>query len=115
MFLYILLAMILNGCSNYDIQSKELAVAHVNEAYSQNIKISGGKVVDEYFEIDTNMPDDIGLKIQPNNNTNTSGFNDFSIKGVPKYKGEYTTNISTGFYSNGSDELNKKYKLIIVG
>ncbi|RSF38999.1 hypothetical protein EGU01_16225 [Acinetobacter baumannii] len=113
MFLYILLAIILNGCSNYDIQSKELAVAHVNEVYSQNIKISGGKVVDEYFEIDTNMLDDIELKIQPNNNT--SGFNDFSIKGVPKYKGEYTTNISTGFYSNGSDELNKKYKLIIVG
>ncbi|HFG6967547.1 TPA: hypothetical protein ACNSTW_003876 [Acinetobacter baumannii] len=113
MFQYILLAMILNGCSNYDIQPKELAVAHVNEAYSQNIKISGVKVVDEYFEIDTNMLDDIELKIQPNNNT--SGFNDFSIKGVPKYKGEYTTNILTGFYSSGSDELNKKYKLIIVG
>ncbi|WP_336032217.1 hypothetical protein [Acinetobacter pittii] len=112
MFRYILLAMTLNSCSNYDVQPKELAVAHINEAYSQNIKISGGKVVDKYFEIDTDMPDDLGLKIQPNNDT--SGFNNFSIKGIPKHKGEYIINISTGFYGRGSDELNKKYKLIIV-
>jgi len=104
--------MTLNGCSNYDVQPKELVVAHVNKAYIQNIKIRGGKVIDKYFEIDTNMPDDLGLKIQPNNDT--SGFNDFSIKGIPKHKGEYTINISTGFYGSGSAELNKKYKLIIV-
>ncbi|WP_447508223.1 hypothetical protein [Acinetobacter lactucae] len=112
MFRYILLGLILSGCSNYDAQPKELAVAYVNKSYSQNIKITGGKVVDKYFEIDTDMPDDLGLKIQPNNDT--SGFNDFSIKGIPKHKGEYTINISTGFYGRGSDELNKKYKLIIV-
>ena len=98
--------MTLNSCSNYDVQLKELAVAHINEAYSQNIKISGGKVVDKYFEIDTDMPDDLGLKIQPNNDT--SGFNNFSIKGIPNHKREYIINISTGFYGRGSDELNKE-------
>lgn len=98
----------LNDCSNYDVQPKELTIVYVNEVYFQNIKITGGKVVDKYFEIDTDMPDDLGLKIQPNNDT--SGFNDFSIKGIPKHKGEYTINISTGFYGRGSDELNKKYK-----
>jgi len=109
----ILVALNVTGCGEkYTIQPNELSIAHVNKSYSQNIKITGGKVVDKYFEIDTDMPDDLGLKIQPNNDT--SGFNDFSIKGIPKYKGEYTINISTGFYGGGSDELNKKYKLIIV-
>ncbi|MDC4310402.1 hypothetical protein NQ650_15665 [Acinetobacter baumannii] len=109
----ILIALNVTGCGEkYTIQPNELSIAHVNKSYSQNIKITGGKVVDKYFEIDTDMPDDLGLKIQPNNDT--SGFNDFSIKGTPKYKGEYTINISTGFYGGGSDELNKKYKLIIV-
>ena len=112
MFRYILLVLMLSGCSNYEVRPRELSVAHVNKVYSENIKITGVKVIDKYFEIDTNIPDDLGLKIQPNNDT--SGFNDFSIKGIPKYKGEYTINISTGFYGRGSDELNKKYKLIIV-
>ena len=71
-------------------------------------------LVEKYFEIDTNKTDDLGLKIQPNNEA--SGFNKFLIKSIPKYKDEYTINISTGFYDrdNYNDELNKNYKLIIV-
>ncbi|ENW09607.1 hypothetical protein F930_03387 [Acinetobacter pittii ANC 3678] len=84
MFRYILLAIILNGCSNYEVRPREMRVAHVNKVYSENIKITGGKVSEQNFELTSNIPENQEIKITPVDDID--GCNHIKIEGIPKYK-----------------------------
>ena len=80
--------LIFTGCGKkYSITPDRLPTAYVNQEYEQTIKISGGKVVDQYAKLDTNIPKDLGIVVQPINNLD--GYNILEIKGTPKYTGEY--------------------------
>ncbi|ADI92670.1 hypothetical protein [Acinetobacter oleivorans] len=111
MFRYILLGLILSGCSNYDAQPKELAVAYVNKSYSQNIKITGGKVSEQHFELTSNIPENQEIKITPVDDID--GYNHLRIDGIPKYKGKYEIIINAHFYGRGDDKLNKTYEFVV--
>ena len=61
--------LIFTGCGKkYSITPDRLPTAYVNQEYKQTIKISGGKVVDQYAKLDTNIPKDLGIVVQPINN-----------------------------------------------
>ena len=48
--------LIFTGCGKkYSITPDRLPTAYVNQEYEQTIKISGGKVVDQYAKLDTNL------------------------------------------------------------
>ncbi|WP_111893855.1 hypothetical protein [Acinetobacter sp. MB5] len=104
--------LILTGCGKkYTITPDTLSVAYVNQEYKQTIKISGGKVIDKDMPLETNIPDDLGIIIQPLNDLD--GYNIIKIQGVPKYKGKYTIHILAGFYGGGGAEVNKTYNLMV--
>ena len=100
--------LIFTGCGKkYSITPDRLSTAYVNQEYKQTIKISGGKVVDQYAKLDTNIPKDLGIVVQPINNLD--GYNILEIKGTPKHKGIFTISIWSGFYAGGNEEINKTY------
>ncbi len=100
--------LILTGCGKkYTITPDELPVAHVNQKYYQVIHISGGKVVDKDQPLNTNIPEDLGITVQPANDRD--GYNIVEVKGTPKYKGTFTIHIWVGFYAGGGNEINKTY------
>lgn len=100
--------LLLNGCGKkYIIIPDSLPVAHINQAYQQTIKISGGKIIDKDQPLKTNIPEDLGITIQPANEID--GYNIIEIKGTPKYRGTFTIHIWGGFYGGGNAEINKKY------
>ncbi len=47
----------------YKISPESLPVAHINQEYQQIIKISGGKVIDKYAELETNIPENLALPL----------------------------------------------------
>ncbi|ENX41724.1 hypothetical protein [Acinetobacter sp. NIPH 2100] len=100
------------GCSKgYKIEPNELPNARVGQPYHQSLIITGGKVVDKYFHLKTDLPNDVGVVIEPSNELD--GYNNINIKGTPKYSGNFSIEISTGFYGKGDDELSKTYDFII--
>lgn len=102
----------ISGCSKkYNITPDTLPSAHVNQQYHQLINISGGKVIDKYAELKNNIPDDLGLIIQPANDLD--GYNIIEIKGTPKYKGTFTVHISVDFYSGGGAEIDQTYTILV--
>ncbi|WP_374251932.1 hypothetical protein [Acinetobacter brisouii] len=104
--------LVLTGCGKkYTITPDTLPVAYVNQEYKQTIKISGGKVVDQYARLETNMPKNLGVTVQPVNDLD--GYNIIEIKGIPKYRGEYIITIKADFFGGGGAEVNKTYNLIV--
>lgn len=100
--------LILAGCGKkYSITPESLPIAHINKEYQQTIKIFGGKIIDKDQPLKTNIPEDLGITIQPANNID--GYNIIEIKGIPKYRGTFTIHIWGGFYGGGDAEINKKY------
>lgn len=100
--------LILAGCGKkYTITPESLPIAHVNQSYHQVVNISGGKVSDRHFQVITNYPEDMGIKIQPTNDLD--GYNIIEIEGTPKYRGQYSIQIKAYFYGGGDAEINKKY------
>ncbi|EPS3324058.1 MULTISPECIES: hypothetical protein [Acinetobacter] len=104
-----LILLVLTSCGKkYTITPDSLPIAHVNQNYQQIINISGGKTVDKYVDFKNNIPDDLGISVSPDE---SSGYNQITIKGIPKYTGVFTIYISTGFYAGGDAEINKTYTL----
>ena len=95
----------------YKISPESLPVAHINQEYQQIIKISGGKVIDKYAELETNIPENLGITVKPVDDLD--GYNVIQIKGVPKYKGKYTIHIRADFYAGGDAEIDKTYSFIV--
>lgn len=109
-FFFILCA---SGCGKkYTITPDVLPAAHVNQNYSQTINIDGGKVVDQYAKLETNIPKELGIIIQPINNLD--GYNIIEVKGVPKYSGVYTITIKADFFGGGGAGINKTYDFIVT-
>ena len=100
----------LTGCGKkYKITPDILPIAHVNQEYKQTIKISGGKVSDTSSPLKTDIPENLGIKIQPDNDLD--GYNIIEVKGIPKYEGIFTIHIWAGFYAGGGKEIKKTYTL----
>jgi hypothetical protein len=100
--------LILTACGNkYSITPDNLPLAHINQAYQQTIKVSGGKIIDKNQPLKTNIPENLGITIQPANDID--GYNIIEIKGTPKYSGTFTIHILGGFYGGGDAKINKKY------
>ncbi|MEQ1325038.1 hypothetical protein [Acinetobacter soli] len=101
--------LILTGCGKkYSITPDSLPIAHTDQNYTQIINISGGKTIDKYVDLKSNIPDDLGISISPDEG---SGYNKITIKGTPKYTGIFTIYISTGFYAGGDSQIKKTYTL----
>lgn len=111
--LFIMIPIIfLYGCgSKYEIHPHELSIAYVGKPYSQILTISGGKVIDKNFILETNFPEDMGFTIQPVNDTD--GYNTFKIEGTPKYYGNYRISVYANFFGGGASEINKTYLLTV--
>ncbi|PTV49542.1 hypothetical protein [Acinetobacter seifertii] len=104
--------LMLTGCGKkYTITPDSLPIAHVNQEYKQTIEISGGKVVDHYAKLETNIPKELGITVQPANDLD--GYNVIEVKGTPKYKGIFTIHIWAGFYAGGNNEINKTYNFTV--
>jgi len=103
---------ILTGCGKkFTITPDRLPIAQVNQEYKQIIKISGGKVVDKDRPLNTDIPENLGITIQPANDLD--GYNIIEIKGTPQYKGTFTIHILAGFYAGGGGKIDKTYTLIV--
>ncbi|WP_336169020.1 hypothetical protein [Acinetobacter sp. 161(2023)] len=111
MFRYILLGLILSGCSRVEVHPSKLPDAHVGKSYTQFIKITGGKVSEQHFELTSNIPENQGVKIAPVDDID--GYNHIKIEGIPKYKGRYKIVINAYFYGRGDDKLNKTYEFVV--
>ena len=102
-----------SGCGKkHTITPDILPNAHVNQEYRQLIHISGGKVVDKNAELTTDIPDDLGITVEPENDL--SRYNIIEIKGKPKYEGNFIINIYVDFYGGGSKEIKKTYKFTVT-
>lgn len=100
--------LILTGCGKkYTITPDVIPTAHVNQEYRQLIQISGGKVVDQYAELTTDIPEDLGITVKPENDL--SRYNIIEIKGKPKYEGTYSISIYADFFGGGNNEIKKTY------
>ena len=98
--------LILTGCGKkYTITPDLLPTAHVNQEYRQHIQISGGKVVDKNAELTTDIPEDLGITVKPENEL--SRYNIIEIKGKPKYEGTYSISIYIDFFGGGNNEIKK--------
>lgn len=101
------------GCGKeYQISPDKLPIAYIGKPYSQDLNITGGKVVSSQFKIITDFPSDMDITIEHSEAEDILAYNRLTISGTPKYKGHYTINIYTGFYGTG-DKLNKKYDFIV--
>lgn len=102
--------LILTGCGKkYSITPDSLPIAHVNQEYKQIIKISGGKVIDKDRPLKTDIPDNLGITVQPVNDLD--GYNLIEIKGIPKHTGTFSIDIWVNFYGGGGAEIKKIYTL----
>ncbi|MEQ1345242.1 hypothetical protein [Acinetobacter seifertii] len=100
--------LILTACGKkYTITPNVLPTAHVSQEYKQLIRISGGKIVDKEAELTTDIPDDLGITVKPENDL--SKYNIIEIKGKPKYKGTFSIKIWAGFHGGGSSVIEKNY------
>ncbi len=104
--------LIITGCGKkYKITPEDLPVAYINQEYQQIIRISGGKVIDKYAELETNIPEDLSVTVKPVDDLD--GYNVIQIKGTPKHKGEYRIHIRADFYAGGDAEIDKTYNFIV--
>jgi len=104
--------LVMTGCDHeYTIEPERLPVAYVGKAYSQQLKIIGGKVSEQHFELTSNIPENQEIQITPVDYID--GYNHIKIEGIPKYKGRYKILINTYFYGRGDDKLNKTYEFVI--
>lgn len=100
------------GCSrDYNIEPNELSVAYVGKSYTQFIKITGGKISEQHFELTSNIPENQEIKITSIDDVD--GYNHIKIDGIPKYKGKYEIVINAYFYGRGDDKLNKTYEFVV--
>lgn len=54
------LLLLMTGCGHeYTIDPERLPVAYVGETYNQQLNITGGRVIPQSFEVETNFPIDI--------------------------------------------------------
>ncbi|MCU4349025.1 hypothetical protein KTH05_14870 [Acinetobacter lactucae] len=101
-----------SGCQDkYTVEPHELPVAYVGKSYNQFIKITGGKVSEQHFELTSNIPENQGFQITPVDDID--GYNHIKIEGIPKYKGKYKIIINTYFYGRGDDKLTKTYEFVV--
>ncbi|MGK8801586.1 hypothetical protein [Acinetobacter seifertii] len=104
--------LIIAGCGKeYTIIPYSLPIAHVNQEYKQTIEISGGKFVDHYAKLETNIPKELGITLQPANDLD--GYNVIEVKGTPKYKGIFTIHIWVVFYAGGDNKIDKTYAFTV--
>ncbi|KYQ81256.1 hypothetical protein AWW73_14070 [Acinetobacter lactucae] len=100
------------GCRDkYTVEPESLPVAYVGQTYTQQLKITGGKVSEQHFELTSNIPENHGVKIAPVDDID--GYNHIKIEGIPKYKGRYKIVVNAYFYGRGDDKLNKTYEFIV--
>ncbi|WP_228138738.1 hypothetical protein [Acinetobacter sp. LMB-5] len=100
--------LVLTGCGKkYNITPDVLPIAHFNQEYRQLIQISGGKVVDKNAELTTDIPEDLGITVKPENDL--SRYNIIEIKGKPKYEGTYSISVYADFLGGGNNEIKKTY------
>ena len=92
------------NCENHLINCLQSVV---NQEYKKIVRISGGKVIDHYAKLETNIPEDLGVTVQPVDELDC--YNIIEIKGSPKYKGEFKIHIWAGFYAGGDAEIDKTY------
>lgn len=106
--------LLMAGCGHeYTIEPERLPVAYVGMAYNQQLNISGGRVIPQSFEVETNFPSDMNISIEPIDQNEADAYNNLKISGVPKYKGTFTIHIYAGFYASGDGKLDKTYKFIV--
>lgn len=104
--------LLMAGCGHeYIIKPERLPVAYVGKAYNQTLKITGGKVSEQHFELNSNIPENQGFKITPVDDID--GYNHIKIEGIPKYKGKYKIIINTYFYGRGDNKLTKTYEFVV--
>ena len=104
--------LVMTGCGHeYTIEPERLPVAYVGKAYSQQLKIIGGKVSEQHFELTSNIPENQEIQITPVDDID--GYNHIKIEGIPKYKGRYKILINTYFYGRGDDKLTKTYEFVV--
>ena len=102
------------SCSKeYKISPDELPIAYIGQNYKQELKISGGRVVEDSLEISNDFPNKMNIKIEHVSDDRPDIYNFLEIKGVPQVKGSYTINISAKFYGGGDNEVNKTYNFIV--
>ncbi|MCH2072645.1 hypothetical protein [Acinetobacter pittii] len=102
------------GCSrDYKIEPHELPIAHIGKEYNQTLKITGGRVIPQSFEVKDNFPSDMNISIEPIDQNEADAYNNLKISGVPKYKGNFTIHIYAGFYASGDGKLDKTYEFIV--
>jgi hypothetical protein len=103
---------VMTGCGHeYTIEPERLPVAYVGKAYNQQLKITGGKVSEQHFELTSNIPENQGIQITPVDDID--GYNHIKIEGIPKYKGRYKILINAYFYGRGDDKLTKTYEFVV--
>ncbi|MFV5440883.1 hypothetical protein [Acinetobacter oleivorans] len=108
----IFLTLSLCGCSkDYNIEPNKLPIAHIGKEYNQTLKITGGKVSEQHFELNSNIPENQGVKITPVDDID--GYNYIKIEGIPKYKGRYKIVMNAYFYGRGDDKLTKTYEFVV--
>lgn len=106
--------LLMAGCGHeYTIEPERLPVAYVGKAYNQQLNISGGRVIPNSFEVETNFPSDMNISISPIDEHEADAYNNLKISGVPKYKGTFTIHIYAGFYASGDGKLDKTYEFIV--
>ncbi|UGQ29774.1 hypothetical protein [Acinetobacter calcoaceticus] len=102
------------GCSkDYNIEPNKLPIAHIGKEYNQTLKITGGRVIPQSFEVKDNFPSDMNISIEPIDKNEADAYNNLKITGVPKYKGTFTIHIYAGFYASGDGKLDKTYEFIV--
>ncbi|ENV01269.1 MULTISPECIES: hypothetical protein [Acinetobacter] len=110
----IFLTLSLCGCSkDYNIEPNKLPIAHIGKEYNQILKITGGRVIPQSFEVKDNFPSDMNISIEPIDQYEADAYNNLKISGVPKYKGTFKIYIYAGFYASGDGNLDKTYELIV--
>jgi hypothetical protein len=104
--------LLMTGCGHeYTIEPERLPVAYAGKAYNQQLKITGGKVSEQHFELTSNIPENQGIQITPVDDID--GYNHIKIEGIPKYKGRYKILINAYFYGRGDDKLTKTYEFVV--
>jgi len=108
------LLLLMTGCGHeYTIDPERLPVAYVGETYNQQLNITGGRVIPQSFEVETNFPIDMNISISPIDQNEADAYNNLKISGVPKYKGTFTIHIYASFYASGDGNLDKIYEFVV--
>ena len=102
---------ILSACSRHTISPDALPSAHVNQAYQQKILIKGGKTIDKNFYLNITIPESLGITVKP---SDSNDYNEITITGTPRYKGNFTIHVAGGFYAGGGAWIDKTYTFTVT-